>query len=170
MQSIEVLGVGIRVLGIFLLITLLREMPLIIETISQYKNLDPNANGSMTIYAALSLMFIMCSLVMIKFPISISKLLIPKTQVSSPELNSNLVALQITAITILGLFILSRAVPDLINNIISLLNAKSYRPNDDAGIAYIWNSLITTLIEIAIGLYCTLNSSGLIKIINRLRA
>jgi hypothetical protein len=170
MQSIEVLGVGIRLLGIFLLVTLLREMPLIIETISQYKSLDPNANGSMTIYAALSLIFIACSLLMIKFPISISKLLIPKTQVSSPELNNNLIALQITAITILGLFILSRAFPDLINNIIALINAKAYMANDEAGIAYIWNSLITTIVEIAIGLYCALNSKGITKVINKLRA
>jgi hypothetical protein len=169
MQSIEVLGVGIRVLGIFILVTLLREMPLIIETISQYKNLDPNANGSMTIYAALSLIFIVCSLVMIKFPISVAKLLISKSELSSPELNVDLNSLQITAITILGIFILSWAIPDLINNIIGLSNLKTYTPSDEAGVAYIWNSLITTIVEIAIGLYCALNSKGITKLINKLR-
>jgi len=170
MQSIEALGVGIRVLGIFILVTLLREMPLIIETISQYKNLDPNANGSMTIYAALSLIFIVCSLIMIKFPISVAKLLISKSEQSSPELNGDLDSLQITAIIILGIFILSWAIPDLINNIIGLSNLKTYTPSDEAGVAYIWNSLITTIVEIAIGLYCALNSKGIKKLINRLRA
>jgi len=170
MQSIEALGVGIRVLGIFILVTLLREMPLIIETISQYKNLDPNANGSMTIYAALSLIFIFCSLVMIKFPISVAKLLISKSELSSPKLNGDHDSLQITAITVLGIFILSWAIPDLINNIIGLSNLKTYTPSDEAGVAYVWNSLITTVVEIAIGLYCTLNSNGIKKLISKLRA
>ena len=170
MQSIEVLAVGIRILGIFLLVTLLREMPLIIETISQYGSMDSKPNNSMTIYALLSLVFILLSLIMIKFPLSVSKLLISKSSVSSEKLDSNSHVVQTTAIVILGVFILSRAIPDLVNNIIALRNAKVYMPFDDAGLAYIWNSLITTLVEIAIGLYCTLNSEGILKLIKRLRS
>lgn len=169
MRTIEALGIGIRVLGLFLFATLLRDMPLIIETISQYKTLDPNANNSMTIYAALSLIFIMCALLMIKFPISVAKLITAKSEIPSPELNGDLALLQTTAITILGVYIVSWAVPDLVGNIIGLLNLNTYIPNDEVGKAYIWNDLITTMVEIAIGLYCAINAKGIKKLINTLR-
>jgi len=170
MQSLQVLGVSVRVLGVFLFVTLLRDIPITIETIAQYKTFAPNSNGSMTIYAILSIIFIACSLVMIKFPISVSKLLISKSEVTSPELSCDLNSLQITAITVLGIYILSWAIPDLVNNIIALSNLNKYTPSDEVGIAFTWNALLTTIVEIAIGLYCALSSKGIMIFINKLRA
>jgi hypothetical protein len=172
MQTIESIALGIRLLGIFLFVMLLRDMPQVIESISLYKSLSqgPNSGNLMHIYAAISIAAILLSLIMIKFPISVSKLLSSKSIQDSPKLSIDLDIAKITGITILGVYILSWAIPDLIHNIIGLFQAKAYAAHDEANIAYIWNSLITTVVEIAIGLYCALNSNGIVKLIAKLRA
>ena len=170
MKSIEALGISVRVLGIFLLVTLLRDMPLTMMATSQFNNDFLDTNYPMIIYVVLSFIFLICTLIMIKFPISISKLLLPKTEISSSELNNDLDTLQITAITILGIYILSSAIPDLTNNILSLINLKEYMPHDEVGITFAWHSLITTFLEILIGIYCTLGAKGIINIIHRCRS
>ncbi|TYK64122.1 hypothetical protein CWS31_017365 [Colwellia echini] len=171
MQSIESLALGVRLLGIFLFVTLLRDMPLTIETISQYKSFDPSLNTSFTMnfYTAVSVISIAFSLAMIKFPVFISKKLIAKTITKSPIISSDLDIAKVTGITLLGIYILSWAIPDLVNNLIGLSQAKEYAPHDKANIAYIWNSLITTVVEIGIGLYCMFSASGLIKLVKMAR-
>lgn len=170
MKVIEFLGLGIRVLGIFLFATLLREIPMQIETITQVIQMQPEANSTMTIYASLSLIFLLISLVMIIFPITVAKIIHPRSLSTSPDLAVNKDIFQATAFVVLGVYILSWATPDLVNNIIAMLNAKTYAPYDEANIAYIWNAIITTLVELGIGLYCTLNADGVIKVIRKLRA
>ena len=146
MNQLEALGVGIRLLGIFLLVFLLRDIPVAFETLSQYKKFNPSGSNGMTFYAAMSIFGVLVSLLMIKFPISIAKMLVAKSSARSAELNGNAEVFQTTGIIILGIYILSWAIPDLIHNIISLWQSKEYRPNDVENIAYIWNSLITTIV------------------------
>tara|TARA_R110002167_G_scaffold173731_1_gene372355 strand:+ start:73 stop:585 length:513 start_codon:yes stop_codon:yes gene_type:complete len=170
MQAIESIALGIRLLGIFLFVMLLKDMPQIIESINLYKSVSQGTGNLMYIYLGISIAAIFLSLIMIKFPISVSKLLYAKSIHASPQLSSDLEIAKVTGITILGVYILSWAIPDLVNNIIGLVQANTYAAYDEANIAYIWNSLITTILEIIIGLYCAINSNGIVKLISRLRA
>ncbi|WP_394175985.1 hypothetical protein [Thalassotalea litorea] len=170
MNKLDVLSVGIRLLGIFLLVFLLRDMPFVIETVKQFKEFNPESGSGMAFYLTISILAILVSLIMIKFPVSVSKMLTTSSKADSPKLEGNAETIQITGVLLLGIYILSWAIPDLINNIIGLWQAYKYTPNDTVNIAYIWNALITTIIEIAIGFYCALDSYGIVKMIAKLRA
>ncbi|WP_068544379.1 hypothetical protein [Thalassotalea crassostreae] len=130
MNQLEALGVGIRLLGIFLLAFLIRDIPIAFETLSQYKKFNSSGSNGMTFYAAMSIFGVLISLLMIKFPTFIAQMLVAKSSAKSAELKGDIETFQTTGIIILGIYILSWAIPDLIHNIISLWQSKEYRPND----------------------------------------
>jgi len=170
MPRLEVIAVGVRLLGIFLFVFLLRDMSLVIDALSQFKQANNNVTNGIALYAAITIVALLLSLYMIKFPISVSKMLSTKSRVQSPEINGNTEIFQTTGVLLLGVYILSWAIPDLINNIIHLWQIKEFMPTDTANIAYTWNSIITTLVELGIGIYCAINSHGLIRLIQKLRS
>ena len=77
---------------------LLKDMPQIIESINLYKSVSQGTGNLMYIYLGISIAAIFLSLIMIKFPISVSKLLYAKSIHASPQLSSDLEIAKVTGI------------------------------------------------------------------------
>lgn len=170
MKNYELLATGIRLLGLYTII-------LGVQTAAyQYQAsvrvfLSPDAGlNSYAFFGIIEVIMIFVGAsVMIKFPVSISKQLVPKVKGDPEILSSTAKELQVSLTCILGVYILSWAIPDFIDNAIWILysmDTNSFAAQTKA--EYMINEVVT-IVEIAIGLYLCLNSFGINRLIWRLR-
>ncbi|PTU76075.1 hypothetical protein [Pseudomonas mangrovi] len=110
------------------------------------------------------------ALIMIVFPVSIARMLLPRTSSESPSLSSGAHAIEVCAFTVLGVYILSRTLPDLLHNLIYLIiSAKHPSLFGEADRADFYVATGVTLFEIAIGTYVALGAKKLSTLLNTLR-
>jgi len=172
MNTIELLAVGIRLLGLYLLFKSLQFLASAYFSYHQVSlsmhDFNPFMISGGYIVSAL-LMFLCCGL-FIKFPVTVADKLLPRVGKTDTELSGDAVQLQLAGFSLLGVYILSWAIPDLINNFALL----AFIPNDDPSYSsgsnpYDIINLAVTVVEVVIGLYLVLQSQGLVNLIKRLR-
>lgn len=170
MKLIEITALAVRLLGIYLLLDAIVNagalLPLLfggngVEAHSPYSSMLP-------LLISKTLFFGAVGLVMIFFPITLSKRLVPQTSLDMPTITAAGAEFSETALCLLGIYILSWALPDLAYNLM-IYNA-TYQTSDIFGSTVETKvSIAVTMIEIAIGLFLTLRSNGLVALISRLR-
>ena len=164
MKITEVTALGIRVFGILFLLKLASSFT------AWYMSIDSSVEPS---YSKIQLLFtyivpFLLSLIAIKFPVFLAKLLISTSSQPSQELETDGKSIQLAAFVILGVFILSYAIPDLIHNALIIIALNKEEAQVDNYPYYI--NEITTFIELAIGLYLAIGANGIYKTIERLRS
>jgi hypothetical protein len=171
MKLIEVASVCIRVAGLMMLVLVLRDTP---QWINSIKSVGEGygaygASDKQYIYYLMWFAMIAFSLLMVKFPMTISRILVTRSEADSPLIEENGEAIQIAGFTILGVYILTWAIPDFIHNAMYLWQIKKYAPNDQSSYsATIINELVT-VVEIFLALYLTIGAKGLVNSIRKLR-
>ncbi|WP_075188202.1 hypothetical protein [Teredinibacter haidensis] len=170
MKSKELYGIGIRLVGIYLLVAAITtgikhgQMGYVYAS-----NGYPDLQSYVT-FATIEVMFILVfSVLFIKFPLSIAKLISPRGVESVIEFSGNAKSLIDIFTCLLGIYILSWAIPDVFDNVIYILfNSDTEFLAQSIKDTYV--SLYVTLVEIAIGVYLCFWGEGLGKLIYRVRS
>jgi hypothetical protein len=168
MKIIEVVSVAVRIFGILLFVVTLRDAPRLLSAVADI-GLEA-ATPSLYIQWAMVASCLFVSAFMVKFPGVISRLLVTPSQSSSPLIEENGQAIQIAGITIVGVYILTWAIPDLLYNGLMLWVVSGYESPPKEYISETKVSEMITVIEISIGLYLALGAKGLTIALNKLRA
>lgn len=171
MKNIELLGVGLRLVGVYGLIKAIQYAGIGYQYIKQFIEHMPN-ESLIFWYIAYGLTvsgLLICSLTLIKFPITVAHKLLSITNEKEITFHGSSRDIQNTGFTLLGVYILSTAIPDLVYNgsvMIFMSEQGNYLPSDK--MTYVINSLVT-LIEIMIGLYLCFGANKLSGIFDRTR-
>lgn len=173
MKSIELLAIGIRVLGIFALIYAIKTGLYQYQIILQFQS---NVENELTLVRFLATaqvgLLLAAALLMIKFPVSVSNWLLPKSKNQEPILNGSVHDVETAAFVIIGVYILSFAIPDVFDNGIwwwySSHGETSRLWGQDGSHKYLINQAVT-VIEMAIGLFLCLRANGLSGLLRRFR-
>lgn len=174
MKSIEVLALGIRIVGIFAVLKLLQFFSYSYAMTQRWALSNPGESVSMwlAVYGVSGLVLVAACFVLIRFPMIISNWLLPKTDKDEPVFSGGIDDLTIAAFTILGVYILSSAIPDLVHNLGMLVQMRSQGIMDlyNAGgrNEYIVKAL-ATILQIGIGLYLCFQAKGLNALLLKFR-
>ncbi|WP_317930221.1 hypothetical protein [Halioxenophilus sp. WMMB6] len=169
MKTIELLAIGIRLLGLYLGFQLLQFSSSFFYTYQQFQLVMPE-QGPMPLLAVYTVCTVLCLVAIalfIQFPATVARWLLPKTNRESPTLSGDAQQLQLAGFTLLGITILARAIPDLIHNL-ALLSMMDYH-YDNSRQLYDQVNLAVTVVELLMGGYLTLQAQGLLKLINKFR-
>ncbi|WP_293267914.1 hypothetical protein [Neptunomonas sp.] len=172
MKDIELLGVGLRLLGIACIIFAIGKTGEGISFIYQYSNIDLGVNPIIyKITVWLPLIFIYAvGIFFIKFPILCAKKFLQKTSAKTEDIDFNQSAITISGLILLGIYLLTIAIPDLAYNILYLYQQNSLGYSDTPQISETYIHFIFTAIQFSLGLYLALGASGIYKFICRLRS
>ncbi|WP_163832875.1 hypothetical protein [Spartinivicinus ruber] len=172
MKVIEVTALGLRLVGLFMLVKALAAIP---GNYVQYQQMiltdfrdSGDQIGFYYFFVSPLIMFI-ASILIIKFPVSIAKLLVPNSFADSPTLETDGKQIQIAGLVLLGVYILSWSVPDFFYNFLGLFYFKQFSSGDANGLSQYWVGLVITLLEMLIGLYLAIGASGIYKLIRKFR-
>ena len=173
MKSIELLSIGVRLLGIYFFIDASRTGIYQYQTFLQFQSTSQSDMAVFTYFAIIQVVLLfLASLLMLKFPVSIAKWLLPKTHDNEVAFDGSTRDIEISIFSIVGVYILSWAIPDLFHNSIWWW----YSTQSD--ISDMWDrvgeseyiiNLAVTVVEAAIGLYLCLRAQGLSNLLRRLR-
>lgn len=165
MKLLPLAALAVRVLGIYLFIKTVSTVPFEIKHI-----IDSPKNNFLTAYLFYNGLIFVVSMIFILFPKSAAKLLIPIESDSSTEAQIDYQKLEACAFAILGMYVLSYAVPDLFYNAIFLMKVFVLQDQDWSDYSKQFTvNFIVTCIEIVIGLVLLLGTKGLIRLITKFR-
>lgn len=169
MKSIELLAIGVRLLGVYLLVSGMR----LALKLYQLAQQGPIHEGGQYDYvylgvAEVALVFLV-ALLMLKFPMTLSRWIHPASAGAEIGFSGQAGELETTLLVVLGVYILTWAIPDFFDNAIwwLYLSRSIEASNADKDMVVI-NQLVT-LLEIAIGLFLCLRAKGLSAMLRRLR-
>jgi len=173
MKSIELLSTGIRLLGIYIFLYAFKTGAYQYQI---FMNLKEASDTNLSLFASIGvfqfLLLFISGVLMFKFPVSLARWCIPKTRDDEIILNGSSQDIEISLFIIIGVYILSWAVPDFFNNAMWLWYISNtsigYTLGDGADHEYIMNQIVT-VIEIAVGLYLCLSAKGLSKLVRKFR-
>lgn len=174
MKSIDLLSTGIRLLGMYVFIYAFRNGFSQYQAILQFRS---TSQDDMQVFAYVAIfqvvLLFIASFLMFKFPVSLAKWILPKTKDDEVALDGSAKDIEITIFTVIGIYILSWAIPDLFHNSIwwwySAHSEISDMWEQGGSTQYIINQIVTVL-ELAIGLYLCLRAQGLSNLLHKLRA
>ncbi|WP_444907883.1 hypothetical protein ACJJIR_07640 [Microbulbifer sp. SSSA008] len=170
MKPQELLSVGLRVCGVLLIFLGLRTIS------SQYMSLGMlsyELDERIQVYAVVTVIEIalifLLALIFLKFPNSVAKKLLPHESDNNVELSKNGKELLSIAFCLLGVYILSWAIPDLVNNGMWLIHFSERAYMNDSNYAETVIAQITTVVEVVIGAFLCFGASGLGSLLWKLR-
>lgn len=166
MKSVELLALGLRLLGFYGVIKTMEYIGISYKY--SYSMPAENAAFWYVVYGATIALMLLASLFLIKFPVIVARKLLPKTNQDDVTLKGTPEDIQITAFIILGVYILSGAIPDFIYNASMLIYMhESYVEENLIG-EYLITEIMTG-IEVGIGVYLCVQAKGLQSLLFKLR-
>lgn len=172
MKGIELLALGLRLVGIYGLLKGIQFISIAIGSVRQYSMMSPDENFSLWygIFGVSLLLYFLAALALIVFPVQIAKKLMPRSDEQAPLTHIGAQELQVVAFTILGIYVLSWAIPDLVSRAAFLWN--TVRMDDFYGPTAFSERVISTcvsVLQVGIGLYLCFQSEGLSRILMMIR-
>jgi len=167
MFLLNVTALFVRVLGVYLL------LKIVIQHRGLSSSLAAVGEDSSLLYLLTpgSVILSLVALAMIYFPVSIARMLIPKTSSESPSLGDGARALEICAYTVMGVYILSWALPDLVEKVVYVvLAAQTPSPLSEEDRTGLYVSMGVTLLEIAIGAFLALRAVTVSSLVMAIRS
>lgn len=170
MKYQELLSVGIKLFGVYLVFLLIKT---IAGSISQYQILNYNGAsepiGFLVIEIFVALIIALFSFLFFKFPKLISKKLLPPEVPDDLHMESEPVVLINISFIVIGIYILSWAIPDLVDNAIWIIYVSNQDYVNQTEMPNAVIALIVTVVEICIGGFLALGSKGLSQTLWKLR-
>lgn len=172
MKDVEILGVGLRILGIYFLMQII---PMIGTGFISIQNFSPefmNTNDKWSLYLSMWLPIILIfftSVFFLVFPVIIAKKLIPRTvlELDKAHFDENIIV--ICATRIFGIYLVAFGLSDVAFNSLMVFQ----QVNLNMGVTLINDEnfiyLISTFFEISIGIYLLLGAKGILKVIKKFR-
>ena len=173
MSAKELLAIGVRLLGIWLIVSSLNSLTLGVSYVIGQAWADKTISSSFMMYLpflGLAIGKALIGFLLIKFPYFVASKLIPKTNVDNTQINWEEKLVERIGFVLLGVYILSWAIPDLIHIVVYFVQNKDYSPNGTIDFATNKLNFIVTLVEISIGLFLILGSQGVVNVIHKIRS
>ncbi len=170
MKSNELYGIGVRLIGIYLLFLCIQTILKHLQMWQIYAFNGEVDIGSYGYLMVAEVLFIaVVGFVFIKFPLTIAKKINPKGQESTIEFTDKGQAILEVFVCILGIYILSWSIPDLLDNILFIaFNYGNERQKEMLDSSYI--SGLVTIVEILIGAFLCFRGDGFIKLMLHIRS
>lgn len=173
MKSIELLSTGIRLLGIYVFLSAIRSGATQYQAVIQFQSISQNDMAAFAYVGLVQVtLMVIAALLMIKFPVSLAKWILPKTENNEIVLDGSVKDIEVSLFAVIGVYILSWAIPDFFHNSIwwwysshSQISGMWGQGGKDE---YIINQIVTVL-EIAIGIYLCLRAQGLSTLLRKFR-
>ncbi len=169
MREIELISCAVRILGIYLLLKALISIPQTYSTLHQLSYLEFSIQYVWIVSFSMVFLYAFFAFFFIKFPESIAKKILPQTKSNPIPINIEGHVLVQGALTILGVYILSWAIPDFIYNGLSLLVLTSYQKVDELSRSEALLKEAVTIIEITVGAYLAFGARGIYRILLELK-
>lgn len=171
MKDVEFLGCGLRLLGLFLILKSIQMAGNGLISLGQY---DQVTMGIDTTLFGLSIWFpvaitFLASIFLMMFPVSLAKWCLPRSSADTKDIDFSDATLVISGSVLMGIYVLSRAVPDLAYNVLFLYQQYSLDPHNNHHISETMIRALVTVIEIGIGVYLVIGSKSLFRLVNQLR-
>ncbi len=168
MKVHELTAIGLRIFAIVLFLYTLRQFVGVASYLGNASDEFPTASGYY-LSATILVPFIVAVLVWL-FPLSLAKSIVPNME-HQPLVALSQSELYIAAITLLGIYVLSYAVPDFIFWLTRFYIASTMRKE---GIEFERGSeptshFVSTIVELAIGVWLVLGSKGILRVIKKTR-
>lgn len=175
MKSIELLALGIRLVSIGFSLKLLQFMVYGFNAIQHWRVSSPDESVTLwlALYGVSTVVLAAACYVVIRFPLCLSRWLLPKAKQDEPVFNGSINDLSIAAFMVLGVYILSGAIPDLLYHAGMLI--QMYQGDDMIklhGASAKQEKLIAILsvaVEAGIGVYLCLQAKALNALLLKLR-
>ncbi len=174
MKSIELLATGIRLLGIYVFINA-AQMGITQYSMNYQLNNNFYEGAEIYLYAGIILtgVLVFISLIMLKFPVTIANWLLPKTKGDEVVFDGSARDIEVSAFVIIGVYILSWTIPDLLDNGLQLWRiaereSLGHSWGSQYKHEYVFNEMVTVL-EIAIGIFLCLRARGLSYLLYKIR-
>lgn len=165
MSKEQIVGLAVRLFAVFLIVYTLRYSGSVISLAS----LDSPGFWISALVMLFAFLPVVIAFLLWRFPLSVASALIPKATnrekpkpLSEPEI-------QVVAFSILGLWLLASAIPDVFYWVIYAYRMETVgfrnvelTPQNIAGI-------VSTTVELVLGLWLLLGSKGIVGIVRRLR-
>lgn len=170
MKDIEFLATGLRIFGWYCLLKFIGSSAEGYISIQQYISMGVDESLTLIYVSTFvpAAMYAISSIVLIKFPICLAKLLIPRSGVESQSVDFSNNNLLYSGCVLLGLYIVSWAIPDLLFNIMMLKQSSGFSLTDTAGHHETIAFTYSTILEIMLGFWLILGSKGIQGVIRRL--
>ena len=172
MKRLELLALGLRVVGIYGLLMGLQFAVSSYSTIQQFKlmGVDDDVGFWYLFLGAPVMLYYFAALALVTFPVSISKKLLPRSAEGDTLISLGASELQNVCFTVLGVYILSWAIPGFVHQAATTWQAVGMTEfNSSVTFGEHIVVLIVSALEIGIGLYLCLRASGLSKLIAAVR-
>lgn len=171
MKDIEFLGAGLRIAGILCIIFAIGKAGDAINTLHQFTSINTGIDEQIFKLVVLTPIFIItiCGFVLIRFPITLAKMLLPKSSTDTASIDFSENALSISGFTLLGAYLLTVAIPDFAYNALFLYHQYSLGLDQNVEITQTFIYMVFTTIQLGLGLYLLVGAKGLYKTIRRIR-
>lgn len=176
MKSIELMATGIRVLGLVVIIFALESIFYYYQQYQLVFNVWSQGTDGFWPFVALAVvhvvLFLAIAFVMLRFPVLVSRWLLPKAQGEQAVFDGSAKDIEVVAFVIIGVYILSWAIPDFIHNGLWWWHSAQKDLNGPGAPEQKYEHMINqavTVVEFAIGLYLCLRAKGLSVLLRRLR-
>ena len=170
MKTIEIYALILKLFGLFLAVNYGGTALTYILNYFQYS--DADFKGGVLMAIIFYMMVSALGLFLWFLPISVAKSFVPRSSDESyAEIGKSLAEWEKVAYTVIGVFVLSWAIPDLIYNASTIYIIESADVMmDQSKLRETYAYFLITIFEISIGLFLILGSEKLQKIIRRIRS
>lgn len=164
MKLLEVSALAIRFIGIFLFIFSLQHFMVWLLSTREF---EEGADVVIAIFFMYGLPLIL-SLALILLPVSIAKVITPKSSVAETENTEGTIRFLYASTIVLGLYLIASALPDISYISLTLISIYKFDAiNASTSTTDNTIQLIASLIELAIGLLLTLKTQAVIAVISK---
>ena len=172
MKSIEILSLAIRLLGIYFLIEGVRYVFAWYGAYLQFENYSQDKTFLLFVssYMMSTALFVVSGAAFVKFPVAVSKLLLPRSSAESPVFSGNIDDIKIAAFIVIGVYMLSWGIPKLMLETakLFLIHSMSRQYDDFAWYQKIADFMVA-IIDVVIGVVLAVRAKGVLKLVNQLR-
>lgn len=170
MKTIEVLSVGLRLVGIYGVLKGIHNIAMTYSSLFMYQAQFPDDNSYYFVAVGFVVAYFTAALVLIIFPVRIARFLTPKSD--GPPLENSLQGsdFQVGALIILGIYMVANSLPMVFQNGVLAWQAFAMpeHHNNTGGRVHLIYTL-SRAIELSIGIYLCLQSKGLVNLIYKIR-
>jgi len=170
MKSIEIYGVGIRLIGVYLIFNCVQTALEYFQSLNIVGISDTHGMGLYLTIASIEVLFLaIAAAIFIKFPLTLAKWLSPASSTEDLSFSKNSNAILDVLVCLLGIYILSWAIPDLVDNSLFIhLNKDNEFQTQAVSDTYV--ALYTTVVEIGIGVCFAVWGSSFTNALRRVRS
>lgn len=165
MHKEQVVGIAVRLFAIFLGLYTLWQVSSLLPLISS----QPSNNFSLTFILLMAAPLIIAAILLWRFPLVVAARIIPDVRTKKPVTPLDAGSIGAVAFSVMGLWVLATAVPDIVYWITFIYRTKSadignptLSPANIAG-------LVSTIVELVIGFWLLFGSRGILGLIKLAR-